>query len=259
MKIYNYDKETKVFLSEADARENPLEEGKFLIPAFATDKTPLDEKIDNRIIFDVVNNKWIYEAITTYYKYDDENIFIEQVKSYEVVESATTSKVLSAKDGKIALLVNDVWEYSEDNRDKNYWLKDDASKIEFALGDVVDNTMTDIEPLNDFPLWEVNIDDDKLSKWIDEPIATEKKRESDITFKADDVIYTKYPQIKQNKLQSQGLKLTLKIAKGGTLTADEILLEESILAIDAEITAIREIENTAITDGTLLADIDWTV
>jgi len=48
MTIYNYDRETKAFISENEATESPLEPGVFLIPADATTIPPL-EIIDNKV------------------------------------------------------------------------------------------------------------------------------------------------------------------------------------------------------------------
>lgn len=44
MTIFNYDKQTRLFISKTKARENPLDKGKYLIPAFATTKRPLEDK-----------------------------------------------------------------------------------------------------------------------------------------------------------------------------------------------------------------------
>lgn len=40
MKIYNYDKNTGVFLSETEAQENPKQKGQFLIPRYSTIVSP---------------------------------------------------------------------------------------------------------------------------------------------------------------------------------------------------------------------------
>jgi len=97
---------------------------------------------------------------------------------------STTIKPIASKTGFLVCFNIDKWEYIADNRDKNYWLKSDASKVEFALGNVVDNTMTDKEPLNDFPLWSID-------KWIDEPVATAQqakdKRKAEIDTRLDEI------------------------------------------------------------------------
>jgi len=57
MKVYNYDSQTGEFLGESLARENPLELGKYLIPAHATTKKPNDYKRGFVSVFK--NNEWI--------------------------------------------------------------------------------------------------------------------------------------------------------------------------------------------------------
>jgi len=58
MTIYNYNKETKEFISTSEARENPLEEG-YLIPANSTTVKPT-EVIDEgfAIVFNEGENTW---------------------------------------------------------------------------------------------------------------------------------------------------------------------------------------------------------
>ena len=224
MKIYNYDKETKELISISEARENPLEAGEFLIPAFATGLEPLVQKADNRIIFN--NEKWEYEPITKYYKYDEEFIFIEEIKSYIPLASSSILEVLAPQVDKIIILKNDVWEYSEDNRGKNYWLKSDGSKVEFILGTLLSDTMTDKEPLFDFPLWDVNLDD-SLSKWIAEPVETFAKAQEtkialiDSTTKAS-IIELAGSLENQSNLQAKSTQLSLKEFRGTLTNQTEI-------------------------------------
>ncbi|AQW85490.1 hypothetical protein CPIN18020_0243 [Campylobacter pinnipediorum subsp. caledonicus] len=59
MKVYNYDKETKEYLYESEAQTSPLEEGKYLIPANATELKPPKEKAGFAICFN--NTEWIYK------------------------------------------------------------------------------------------------------------------------------------------------------------------------------------------------------
>lgn len=61
MKIYNYNKETKEFTTSTNATENPLEKGKYLIPAGATSKEPLSSKDGFAVCFNETKKKeWEY-------------------------------------------------------------------------------------------------------------------------------------------------------------------------------------------------------
>lgn len=60
MKIFNFDNTTKELITESTARENPLEEGNFLIPANATIIEPFPAKLGFAICFDEQKNKWKY-------------------------------------------------------------------------------------------------------------------------------------------------------------------------------------------------------
>lgn len=61
MIIYNYDKETNEYLNKSEARLSPLEEGVYLIPAFATSITPLKSKEGFSQIFNENEQKWEYK------------------------------------------------------------------------------------------------------------------------------------------------------------------------------------------------------
>jgi hypothetical protein len=60
MKVYNYNKETKEFTTQSIATANPLEKGKYLIPANATTKEPLPYKENFAVCFNETKNEWEY-------------------------------------------------------------------------------------------------------------------------------------------------------------------------------------------------------
>lgn len=57
MKIYHYSKRTKEYLRETNAKPDPLEKGKWLIPAFATDKEVIKPK--NGYVSCFIDNNWV--------------------------------------------------------------------------------------------------------------------------------------------------------------------------------------------------------
>lgn len=61
MKINNYNKETNEFTTSSTATENPLEKGKYLIPANATAKELLSSKEGFAVCFNEVKNEWEYQ------------------------------------------------------------------------------------------------------------------------------------------------------------------------------------------------------
>lgn len=60
MNIYNYNKETKEIISQTIANPNPLEKGKYLIPANATIKEPLVNEENFVICFNETKQEWEY-------------------------------------------------------------------------------------------------------------------------------------------------------------------------------------------------------
>jgi len=85
----------------------------------------------------------------------------------------------------------------------------------------------------------------------------ETERVTSITNKATETIEATYSPLKQRKMTSQCLSFMYKMQTGGTLdSTEEKILQDSMLA-DLWIKSIRDIENTAITNGTALIDIVW--
>ena len=60
MQIYNYNKDTKEYISTTQASENPLEQGKYIIPANATTIETVANKDVFVQVFDEANQKWDY-------------------------------------------------------------------------------------------------------------------------------------------------------------------------------------------------------
>lgn len=85
----------------------------------------------------------------------------------------------------------------------------------------------------------------------------EDKRVLDIEAKADEIIEAKYTPKKQRKLMSISIAIQDKQLQQLLLTPAE---EKALIdnrAVNKWITDIRSIENAAITNGTLLDNIDW--
>lgn len=61
MKVYNYHPTTGEYIGELFADESPLEKGVWLIPACATDKQPLPQQENKKVVF--VNENWGYVDI----------------------------------------------------------------------------------------------------------------------------------------------------------------------------------------------------
>lgn len=126
--------------------------------------------------------------------------------------------------------------------------------------DTDDRVKNFFEPTPDGYRKAYDVDGLPFNELIPLPTATdiEKTRVSSITAKADENIEALYSPKKQRKLSSIAIAI-LDIKMDRTLTADEESLLQSCRDANDWISSIRTIENTAITDGTLLADIVWTI
>lgn len=83
MKIYNYHPQTHEFVNIGFADPDPLEPGKYLIPAFATNIMPppdLDGKVK---FFNEESNKWEYERIPETIDAEVEDTYdVKRLKEY---------------------------------------------------------------------------------------------------------------------------------------------------------------------------------
>lgn len=132
MKIYNYNKETKQFISQTIANPNPLEVGEYLIPANATTIEVLPHKDGFKIYFNEELKKWEYLEIPTVYVFGNDtneyvsnhkNTYLIAYKKFHLSEQETLIKPLDVKEG-FAVCFNETeqkWEYQEDNRSKTVY------------------------------------------------------------------------------------------------------------------------------------------
>lgn len=132
MKIYNYNKETKQFISQTIANPNPLEVGEYLIPANATTIEVLPHKDGFKIYFNEELKKWEYLEIPTVYIFGNDtneyvsnhkNTYLIAYKKFHLSEQETLIKPLDVKDGFVVCFnkTKQEWEYQEDNRNKTVY------------------------------------------------------------------------------------------------------------------------------------------
>ena len=114
----------------------------------------------------------------------------------------------------------------------------------------LDKYPKDMSRPNDYSVF-----DDTAGEWVDDTDLLSKA----ITEKATEIIESIYSPLKQRKLMSMSIALQDKLIEGQTLTAEEQTLRQSCKDVNTWVTAIRTIENTAITNGTTLTAINWTV
>jgi len=60
MYVYNYTRDTKEYISTTVAREDPLDKGKYLIPAYATTVPIMEQKEGYAQVFNEEKNEWEY-------------------------------------------------------------------------------------------------------------------------------------------------------------------------------------------------------
>ena len=118
MKVFNYSKDTFELVDENEAVVNPLEKGKYLIPAFSTTIKPKATKAGFTQCFDETLQKWEY---------------VEDNREKTVYSKTTKGKIevdyLGAlKDEHTLLEPKQFDKWSEDTQS---WIEDEALKREF--------------------------------------------------------------------------------------------------------------------------------
>ena len=118
MDIYNFNKETKEFISKTVATESPLEKGVFLIPANATIIKPLDTKENFAVCFNEDKQEWEYIE-------DNRNktVYNKETKEESKIDYLGKIKddVTTLKPGRF-----DIWEVDK-------WVEDIEAKNKYEL------------------------------------------------------------------------------------------------------------------------------
>ena len=88
-------------------------------------------------------------------------------------------------------------------------------------------------------------------------VALEEKRKTDITDKANTHVINSYSELKQRKMLSIATSLQDKQIQGLALSVDEEILLQSVRDANTWISSVRDVENTAISDGALADDVTF--
>ena len=120
------------------------------------------------------------------------------------------------------------------------------------------NKITFHQELSQADIDAITVHINEMTKAEREAFNVEEKRKADIIAKADAKVESLYSTKKQRKLMSISIKLMdKKLIRNQPLTVDDEALLQSVRDVDAEITAIRDIENAAIANGTLVKDVTF--
>ena len=127
MKIYNYDKDTKIYTNSKDAKTNPLEPGEFLIPANAVVVVPPSVQPDEEVYYDAW---WKTRKIRT-----------EQPSRLHTWTDANGWEITAEN-----LIIINAEIAAEEIKKQTYIKKQDAKKEAIASHPIAD--MTPIESMN---------------------------------------------------------------------------------------------------------------
>ena len=160
MKIYNYDPNSFVFLSECEADESPLEPGDFLIPAHATQiAQPVDLKSNEVAVFDPVAEAWLkkidYRNVPLYHITTGLRIeFLEDI--FTLPEGATELTPPALESHQAAVFEVDAWVIKADFRGAP--LYETATGLPASITDIgitpADKGYTDQAPLSTPCKWD---------------------------------------------------------------------------------------------------------
>ncbi|URZ18784.1 hypothetical protein [Clostridium felsineum] len=98
MKIYNYSYLTYEYLSTSDATEDPLEKGRYLIPAYATDIQPPEYEKNQTPIFNVGTKVW--NVVDDYRNQNgceiDKNVYFIRQHLFTLGEKPSSTLILAS-------------------------------------------------------------------------------------------------------------------------------------------------------------------
>ena len=113
--VFSYDRETKEFVGEYQCQPDPLEKGKFLIPADATEIPPPETLLFQKAVFD--NGKW---KVVPDYR-GRKVVFLESQEIQEIQEFG------ELPDGAVLLSIDDEHELNQGKRAR----MDEDGNLEF--------------------------------------------------------------------------------------------------------------------------------
>lgn len=221
MKIYNYNKETKQFISQTIANPNPLEVGEYLIPANATTIEVLPHKDGFKIYFNEELKKWEYLEIPTVYIFGNDtneyvsnhkNTYLIAYKKFHLSEQETLIKPLDVKEGFVVCFnkTKQEWEYKEDNRNKTVYSTTTKEALIVDYLGAIKEGFTLLVP-TEFDKWENN-------SWVKDIEAIKASKISSINSACENAIISNfvvnifgndylYPSQRDDQLNLQGLIL----------------------------------------------------
>jgi hypothetical protein len=100
MKIYNYHKEYKYYISESEADESPLEPGVWLVPAYATEIEPPICNLGEVQIFNGESWEVVEDKRGVYYSINSSESFYNY-NPLEIPENSTKDSPPEVPEGKL--------------------------------------------------------------------------------------------------------------------------------------------------------------
>lgn len=144
MKIYNFDRQSGVFLSESDAEPSPMEPGTFLTPAFATAIPPPSAPAGAVAVFNRSKSRWSVELVAAPAAAPAPPIatFQDKVLAWRVAVTAYANMVAVASDFES---MNEAVTYAEEPAVPKFQMQGEALRAwRSLLWQAFDALVTDI-------------------------------------------------------------------------------------------------------------------